>query len=235
MFNATKDQLLLLPKSRWAIALAVTTSATLAVTFYNLSRIQTTQHSPPISASVPAISAVTALGYLEPQGEVIHLSTPTVPESGGARVDHLFVKQGDKVRAGQVIAILNNYDSRRAALKQAEEQVKVAQAHLAQIKAGAKAGDLGAQKATITRLEAELIIAQREFTRYQALFQTGAIPASLQDSKRLVVETTQGQLNQAKSTLTSIAEVRSTDIEAAQTEVGSAIPAFLTKSGKMRH
>lgn len=229
MSNATKDQLFLPPKSRWAIALAVATAlATLAATFYSLSRIQTTQQSSsPTRASFPAITAVTALGYLEPQGEVIHLSTPTVPESGGARVDHLLVKQGDKVRAGQVIAILNNYDSRLAALKQAQEQVKVAQAHLAQVRAGAKAGVLNAQKATIVRLEAELSIAQTEFRRYQALFQTGAIAASLQDSKRLVVETTQGQLNQAKSTLTSIAEVRSTDVEAAQTEVGSAIAAVM--------
>ena len=80
-----------------------------------------------------------------------------------------------------------------AALKQAQERVRVAQANLAKVKAGAKTGeieaqkaaiarieaelsnDIAAQEATVARLEAELNNAQVEYQRYQKLYGDGAI------------------------------------------------------------
>ncbi|MBC6418875.1 MAG: biotin/lipoyl-binding protein [Prochloron sp. SP5CPC1] len=54
------------------------------------------------------MKTVTALGYLEPSGEVIQLAAPT--SSGGNRVDQLLVKEGDWVQQGDIIAILDNRD-----------------------------------------------------------------------------------------------------------------------------
>ena len=228
---------------------------------YGLKTFQSTQKSslPPPAASVPEITKVTALGRLEPRGEVIQLSAPTSVE--GSRVAQVLVKQGEKVRSGQVVAILDSRDRLLASLAQAQEQVGVAQAKLAQVKAGAKSGEINAQKAaiarleaeqqgdttaqqaTVARLEAELRNAQTEFQRYQSLYQAGAISASNRDSKRLVVDTVQQQLNEAKAnlnrvkqakreqineaqaTLTQIAEVRPVDVQAAQAEVNNAIAA----------
>jgi ABC exporter DevB family membrane fusion protein len=104
--------------------------------------------------AVDAVDAVAALGYLEPKGEVIHLSAPAFME--GARVDQLLVKRGDKVKAGQVIAILDSRDRLQAALQQAQKQVRVAQARLEQVKAGAKIGDILAQNARFQGSKAEL-------------------------------------------------------------------------------
>ncbi|HEY9834434.1 MAG TPA: ABC exporter membrane fusion protein [Stenomitos sp.] len=228
---------------------------------YGLRAFQSTQKSslPPPAASVPEITKVTALGRLEPRGEVIQLSAPTSVE--GSRVAQLLVKQGDKVKVGQVVAILDSRDRLLASLAQAQEQVGVAQAKLAQVKAGAKSGEINAQKAaiarlaaeqegdttaqqaTVARLEAELRNAQTEYQRYQSLYQAGAISASNRDSKRLVLDTVQQQLNEAKAnlnrvkqakreqineaqaTLTRIAEVRPVDVQAAQAEVNNAIAA----------
>lgn len=107
----------------------------------------------PIAVSEPAIKQVTALGRLEPEGEVIQLSAPATGESN--RVDQLLVKEGDKVKAGQIIAILDSQDRLEAALAQAQEQVSVAQANLDKVKAGAKQGEINAQKATIARIQVE--------------------------------------------------------------------------------
>lgn len=54
------------------------------------------------------------------------------------------------------MAILDSRDRLEAALKLAQEQVKVAEASLDRVKAGAKQGTIEAQEATIERLKAEL-------------------------------------------------------------------------------
>lgn len=100
------------------------------------------------------IEAVTALGRIEPQGEVIQLAPS--PNLGGSKVDKLFVKEGDTVTKGQVIAILDNNAITKAQLERANSEVKVQQANLDIVKAGAKQGEIEAQKATIRRLQAQL-------------------------------------------------------------------------------
>ncbi len=104
--------------------------------------------------SQPAIKTITALGKLQPQGEVIKLSAPT--STNGNRVDRLLVKEGDRVKAGQIIAILDSHDRLQAASDESERQVAAARAKLAQIKAGAKSGEIGAQAAKSQQVQVEL-------------------------------------------------------------------------------
>lgn len=206
--------------------------------------------------SAPESLTVTALGRLEPQGEVIQLSAPT--GNSGNRVEQLLVQEGDQVKPGQVVAILDSHDRLQAAYEQAQAEVRVAQANLAITQAGAKQGeiqaqaaeierlaaqqqgDIQAQAATVDRFKAELQNAEAELARYQALYQAGAISASELDSKSLVLDTTQrqvqeaqailtrlestrpAQLSQAQANLNRIAEVRPVDLQARQAEVSRA-------------
>ena len=248
------------PISQLSIFLAISVAvATGTISFYSFWENPSTYRLEPaiIPSSSPTVTAVAALGRLEPQGEVIRLSAPN--SQTGVRVAKLLVNQGDWVSQGQVVAILDNYHPRLAALEKAQKQVLVAQAVVHQVKAGAKAGDISAQKATIARLEAQLRgeisgqkatiarleaqlrNAQSENERYQKLYEEGAISASDAESKQLrvdvmrqqlneaeatfnrTVETLQKQLKEAKARLESITEVRPTDIQAAQTDVESAI------------
>ncbi|MEC4816821.1 MAG: ABC exporter membrane fusion protein [Scytonema sp. PMC 1069.18] len=190
-----------------------------ALSLYTFSRLQarnSTSTTNPLDQA-PAIVAVTALGRLEPQGEVTQLSAPS--SASGIKVEQLLVKEGDRVSKGRVIAILEDYDRRKLALEQAKNQVQIANARLAQVKAGAKTGDIEAQKATIARLQAQLQgekatqeatiarlqadlqNAQVEYERHQKLFAQGAISASILDSKRLRFEIVQQQLTEAKAAL----------------------------------
>ena len=122
---------------------------------YNVNTVnkKSVEASPPVTKT-PEIKAVTALGRIEPQGEVIQLSP--APDLGGTRIGKLLVKEGDRVTAGQTIAILDNYDRILADVELAKQEIKLDRANLAVVKAGAKKGEIKAQAAVIQRLKAQL-------------------------------------------------------------------------------
>nr|WP_026100473.1 ABC exporter membrane fusion protein [Fortiea contorta] len=166
---------------------------------------------------LPTIKTVTALGRLEPKGKVIKLSATMSTENN--RVEQLLVKEGEQIKKGQVIAILDNRDRLKAAFQEAQAQVKVAQTNLAKIQAGAKKSqitaqiaviarlkaesqsDIAAQIAAIAKLQAQVQNATTENKRYQQLYQAGAISASQQDNQRLILETALHSLQEAKAKL----------------------------------
>ncbi|AOY78812.1 MAG: ABC exporter membrane fusion protein [Moorea sp. SIO1G6] len=150
-----KDQGLSKPLSRWVIVLAgVGILATVVASRYSLEMVRERPPEPvPSPSTTPAIRAVTALGRLEPEGEVIQLAAPTTFQA--PRVAQLLVKEGDRVGANQLIAIMENRGRLQADLERAKAEVKVSRANLEKVKAGAKSGTIAAQEAKIKRLEAE--------------------------------------------------------------------------------
>lgn len=182
--------------------------------------------------SVPVeVKTVSALGRLEPQGELVQLSAPSSAE--GNRIAQLLVKEGEAVSTGQVIAVLDSRDRLQADLLTAQQQVRVAEAELARVKAGAKQGELAAQRAEIARLDAQrqgemttqsATIARRqaevdnalaEFNRYQSLYQQGAISASERDQKQLVLQTAQWSLQEAQAVANRLQAVQSPELVSA--------------------
>jgi HlyD family secretion protein len=145
--------------------------------------------------TIPQIKTVTALGRLEPQGEVIKLAAPT--SSQGSRVEQLLVKEGDKIKAGQAIAILDNLPRLQAAYQEAQAAVKIAQVNLEKVKQGAKTGEIEAQKAEIDRIEAQKlgdVTAQREaVARLEAQWQ-GETAAQRATINRLQAELKNAQV-----------------------------------------
>ncbi len=120
-------------KERWLITipisrlqvyvfLAIITAVGIgAVSFYSLSRFRTKSASNTSATLMnsPAITAVAALGRLEPQGEVINLSAPN--SQAGVQLARLLVDEGDRVVKGQVIALVDSFYVRLAALEQAQK------------------------------------------------------------------------------------------------------------------
>jgi HlyD family secretion protein len=171
--------------------------------------------SPPKSDATA--KAVSALGRLEPKGDITRLSAPVSLQ--GTRVGEIKVKEGDLVKKGQVVAILDSNDSRLAALGKAKADVEIARARLASVKAGAKPGDIQAQKEKVSRLQKQLQgeIATRnleisrldaesrnadvEADRHRRLYEAGATNASATDQKVLRSKTAREQANQAKAAM----------------------------------
>ncbi|ELS34103.1 MULTISPECIES: ABC exporter membrane fusion protein [Pseudanabaena] len=192
----------------------------IGVVGYGVWRSQASPSAVSQTVIAPAKSnTVTALGRLEPQGEVIKLSANSTNSN---RLEKLLVQEGDRVQVGQVIAILDSRDRLQAAYEQAQEDVRVAQSKLAITQAGAKQGEINAQRAEIVRLQAqrqgdvaaqaatvdrlnsELQNAELEFNRYQQLAREGAISNSTLDSKRLTLNTAQRNVQEAKAVLNRI-------------------------------
>ena len=189
------------------------------VAVYRLTQTSTTESEVPVQ-TMPEITTVTALGRLEPSGEIIQVSVSSGAE--GNRLDELLVEVGDEIERGEVIAVLGSRDRYMAALSQSKEQVTVARANLDLVLAGAKTGEIRAQEAAIARIEAERsndIMAQEatvsrmkaevdnarvEYQRYEQLYKDGAISASERDSKYLTLKTTQEQLAEAQANLNRI-------------------------------
>jgi len=142
----------------WITSVTVITVAILtgSSATYFLLRFRGNSPAPAAIYSPSKISptAISARGYLEPKGEVIKISASAFME--GTRVAKLLVKQGDNLKNGQIIAILDNHERLQAALTQAEAQRKISEARLAQVKAGAKQGDVAAQDARFQKTRAEL-------------------------------------------------------------------------------
>lgn len=182
------------PSHKLIIALCIAGMALLGVTtLYTISKSNTNQDTQPTTPQ--PIKAVTALGRIEPQGKLIKLA-PT-PALGGAKIAKLLVEEGELLLSGQTIALLDNHKRANSAVVFARQEVKVAQADLAIVKAGVKQGEINAQAANLKRikaeLEGELLANNADIARLQAQLETE------QREKQAEIDRSQAELSNAKS------------------------------------
>ena len=116
------------PNFRWSIALATFSLSTISCIVYIYLNFKSTQNkaqSTQIEALRPTISdSVVAIGRIEPENRVIKVTGPS--NIFNVRVEKLLVKAGDQIQTGQIIAILDNFSQRKAALEYAKKNVKLA-------------------------------------------------------------------------------------------------------------
>ena len=184
------------------------------MSYWYAARIKTSTIEPePVINYAPI--AVTALGRLEPQGEVIKLSVANAQDS---RVNELLVVEGDRVIAGQLIATLQGLDQKEAELEAAKQNMAVYRVKLEKISVGeAKKAEIQAQEANIARLQgqlrnesmerqaeiadadAELTNARTNYDRYQNLYLEGAVSKSQRDDRLELDRRSQARLNRAEA------------------------------------
>jgi HlyD family secretion protein len=186
-----------------------------------------TQASEPIVAPAP-VTSVVALGQIEPEGEVIKLSVPNAQDS---RVNQILVKEGEIVRANQVIAILQGIDRLEADLRDALSDVRLREAELLKVQQGdAKKAEIVAQQAKIVRQEAQLKTemkqkqaamlsaeavlqeAQLTYQRRQTLASVGAISLAEADTSQKQLATAQASLIERKADLEQVATTLQAEI-----------------------
>jgi HlyD family secretion protein len=167
---------------------------------------------------------VSCLGRLEPKDGIVSISVRSLSGQPSI-VGELKVHEGDWVKAGQVVAVLDSHRQLEEAARNLNAQVAVAQSRLAVAKTtGVRKSDLAAQQAEIARLEASLSGAKVNADRVQALFDKQAATVTERDQSRLQVETTTQLLNGARSRLASLEEgVRDVDVKLAEADVQAAL------------
>jgi len=164
---------------------------------------------------------ISCLGHIEPADGVARIAARSL---GGqpSIIRELNVREGDHVRAGQVLAVLDSHDQLQAIVKDSEKKVAMAQAKLALIQAGVKAGDIQAQEAELTRLKTELAAFRSEFQRYDSLYQKQALTTSDYNQRALAVSDTEQLVKEAEARLSSMKEVRDVELHLAEAEVQAA-------------
>jgi HlyD family secretion protein len=153
-------------------------------------------------------TVVTALGRLRPRNGVVTVAGPShmVVVVGNLRVD-----EGDRVRRGDVIALLDNHAAQTAAVERLRANVE-------------------AQVASRARAEAELRTARNEYNRLTRLHQEGTISDSQRDSSRLEAEAAEANLQRSEAEIRlARADLRRAQEESEMTVVRSPIDGQILK------
>lgn len=119
----------------------------------------------------PRIESVSALGRLEPAGDVRKLAAPMGSMGGSPRISGLSVQEGDRVKRGQILA---TFDNRPGLL-----------------------ADLAAINARIGTLDRSIAMQRREVSRYREASREGASSMVLLEEKQDELATFEGQRREA--------------------------------------
>jgi len=136
------------------------------------------------------------------------------------RLQEVTVNDGDTLRKGQIVAILENNDL-RAQVEQARANVRRAQAALERLQNGARPEERAASRAALNEAQAAADNARQNYERSQKLFQDGGIISqSVLDQSERDGKMAQARLEAARQNYRLImAPPRSEDVEAAQAEL----------------
>ena len=126
---------------------------------------------PPAPVVQPRIESVSALGRLEPAGDVRQLAAPMGSMGGSPRISSLSVQEGDRVKRGQVLA---TFDNRPGLL-----------------------ADLAAVNARISTLDRSIAMQRREVSRYRDAAREGSASMVLLEEKQDELEKFEGQRREA--------------------------------------
>src|SRR5258706_8136607 len=126
------------------------------------------------------VAVVTASGEIKPRNYV------NIGANAMGRITEILVKEGDRVRKGQLLAKLESVQP-RAEVSAQQASLGSAQAESAAAEAGLKAADdhLLTHQATIDRARAQLEQAEVDFQRAKELFEAKLIARQEYDQKKL--------------------------------------------------
>ncbi len=137
-------------------------------------RFSSRPQAAPSAALAPApapLEAVSALGTLEPSGDIRRLAAPTSAMGGSPRLLSLQVEEGQQVQKGQLLATFDSRPKLQA--------------------------DLAAVNARIESLQVQIRMQRREVERYQSAANSGAAALVLLEEKKDELVQLQGQLREA--------------------------------------
>ena len=128
--------------------------------------------------AVERIQAVAALGQLNPLGQIRRLAAPNSGKGGTPRLSKLFIKEGDSISKGQILAVFDNRPKLEANLNSAQANLNI--------------------------LIREISIKKREIDRYQFLSDKGAVAQILLDKMKDDLYISDAKILKLKSAIEAI-------------------------------
>ncbi len=173
-----------------------------------------------IAAAEPGPTGVGALGRIEPASRIRRLTQP-----GGmavTRLARLFVEEGERVEAGQLLAEFADAGLKDATIAQAEAALAEARAQLEKIRAGGRPSEIAAQRARIESLAAAEEIARRDAARSDRLVPSGAGAEAVAERNRFAARRAAAERTEAEAQFETLLRPRSEDLALAEAQVASA-------------
>ena len=135
------------------------------------------------------------------------------------RVEKVLINEGDNVKEGQVIAVIEQQEF-QAQVDQAKANLAIAQAKLAAIVAGNRPQEIAQASAGVLQAKANLENARRNNERDELLYQKGAIASQQRDASKTAYEIARAQYSSSSEQYSLSAEgARQEDIQMAQAQV----------------
>ena len=134
-------------------------------------------------------AVVTASGEIKPKVYV------NIGANAFGKITHLYVKEGDRVKKGQMLATIENVQP-EADVNAMKAAVNSAQTDFVAAKAAVNTGE-----AELRQAEAEYERAQLDYNRAKSLYDQQLIAKADYDTKKAAFDTASAQLNQAKAKL----------------------------------
>ncbi len=170
-----------------------------------------------VAVPVAGAENIIARGRIEPFSRVLAVHGV----ADGAVIRKLLVDQGDRVSAGQILAVLELHDTRQAEMDLAERNLRLAELAREQVRAGAKQSEVAAQRNVMSAKEAQLVRLRAEWKRRQDLYAHEFASRQSLDALQADLSQTENEVAQAGHTLKALTETRGIDdaVAAAKVEV----------------
>src|SRR5512140_1507204 len=140
----------------------------------------------------------------------------------GGKLDQVLVREGDRVAAGRLIAVIDTTELHLGVLAARAER-NMAAAQLDLLQNGARPEDVAAARARLESAQADLAGAQRDLDRMEELLKTGAASAKARDDAKTKRDMAAAAVKAAREQLKSLeAGSRVEDIAAARARLQSA-------------
>ena len=152
----------------------------------------------PPPGKTEAARGVAGLGRLLPQGDVVTLAPPY--GAADARIATLNVREGDRVAAGAILAVLDNERGLKAAVDLAEATVALRRAGIGQVR-DATIASRDEARASLAKAEAAALVAKRDLDRASELQAKGFAAGATMDAKRSTFDQAAQDIERAKATL----------------------------------
>jgi len=188
-----------------------------AVTALNLGMLR---GRPGAAAAAPVVvrpDTVAGPGLVEPVSEEVRVSAQI-----GGRLDRVLVEEGDRVTAGQVLAIIDNHDY-RARVASAEATLHLREAELRRVVNGARSQERQEAAAALAEADAVLQNARIEQERRQSLLREEVIARAEADDADRAERVARARAEAARQRLDLInADAREEDRARAESDVSLA-------------
>ena len=168
--------------------------------------------------ATPKLAAfIAAAGRVEPASEEVKIGA----EMDG-KLARVAVDEGDEVRRGQVVAVLQNGEF-LARVDLAKATLREREAQLERLRNGARVEEKREAEALLREAEAQFIMARSERDRRQTLLDRGAISRSEFDSAARDVETSRARVDAAREHLSIVrTQTRPEDLKRAEADIAHA-------------